>query len=217
MFNLDHAIADWRRQLAAGGIKSPAVLDELESHLREDIDRQLRSGPAARPAFETAVQRIGETARLKAEFEKAGAAARTWKWNWLAVACLAFPILLLSRRTFILVKLFSLRDDGWSLPETAFGFAAIGLLALTLCSWPRLYRILPVIHDRTRRAALMLVCSLAGPVGYKLLPGFILPPDPAASRMIVTLLWMMIPCAALIGVIVGLDRAAEGRPAPAGS
>ena len=41
MFNLEKAIADWRRQMTKGGIRAGEVLDELESHLREDIDAQL--------------------------------------------------------------------------------------------------------------------------------------------------------------------------------
>ena len=40
MFNLDQSIAAWRQQMVAGGIKSPRVLDELESHLRDDVEEQ---------------------------------------------------------------------------------------------------------------------------------------------------------------------------------
>jgi hypothetical protein len=35
MRNLDPGIAEWRREMAAAGIKSAEVLDELESHLHE--------------------------------------------------------------------------------------------------------------------------------------------------------------------------------------
>jgi hypothetical protein len=51
MFNLDHAISEWRRQMFAGGVKDSAVLDELESHLREDVERQTRSGVDAQKAL----------------------------------------------------------------------------------------------------------------------------------------------------------------------
>ena len=37
MFNLDQSITEWRRQMLAAGIKTPALLDELESHLRDDV------------------------------------------------------------------------------------------------------------------------------------------------------------------------------------
>ena len=37
MHHLEDKIADWRKRRAVAGINAPAVLDELESHLREDI------------------------------------------------------------------------------------------------------------------------------------------------------------------------------------
>ena len=44
MFDLEKAIADWRRQMLAAGIKTPVPLEELESHLREEIEQQMKSG-----------------------------------------------------------------------------------------------------------------------------------------------------------------------------
>ncbi|MDB6122598.1 MAG: clpC [Pedosphaera sp.] len=76
MFNLEQAISEWRKQMSAGGIKTSEVLDELESHLRDDIEQQIRSGTTAQPAFEAAIQRIGQAHALKTEFAKAGEA----KW-----------------------------------------------------------------------------------------------------------------------------------------
>ena len=70
MFQLDHAIAEWRREMFACGIKSSAVLDEMESHVREDMERQMRSGEVEYKAFERAVQRIGPGRGVALEFEK---------------------------------------------------------------------------------------------------------------------------------------------------
>jgi hypothetical protein len=70
MFDLYQAISEWRRQMAAGGIKMPDVLDELESHLREEIEQQVRSGLNQQEAFDAAVQQIGESKALKQEFRK---------------------------------------------------------------------------------------------------------------------------------------------------
>jgi ferritin-like metal-binding protein YciE len=47
MFDPEQTIAEWRRQMAAGGIKTPEVLNELESHLREDVEQQERLDKAA--------------------------------------------------------------------------------------------------------------------------------------------------------------------------
>jgi hypothetical protein len=40
MFNLEQAISEWRRQMIAVGIKTPVPLEELESHLREDVEQR---------------------------------------------------------------------------------------------------------------------------------------------------------------------------------
>jgi len=70
MFNLEQSIADWRRQMLAAGIKAPVPLEELETHLREEIERQLKLGTHAEPAFETAVRMVGPASALKSEFKK---------------------------------------------------------------------------------------------------------------------------------------------------
>jgi Clp amino terminal domain, pathogenicity island component len=75
MFNLNQAIAEWRKQMAASGINLPEALDELESHLREDVDQQVRSGLDEQQAFEKAVQQIGQADALKTEFKKIGGVA----------------------------------------------------------------------------------------------------------------------------------------------
>jgi len=70
MFNLEQSIADWRQQMLAAGIKTPVPLEELESHLREEIERQLQAGAGAAEAFQIAIQRIGVGTTLKVEFDK---------------------------------------------------------------------------------------------------------------------------------------------------
>jgi len=56
--------------MLAAGIKTPVPLEELESHLREEVERQMRSGVEAQSAFEAAIQKIGRTDVLKNEFRK---------------------------------------------------------------------------------------------------------------------------------------------------
>ena len=41
MFDLEQSIRNWRKQMLAAGIKSPVPLDELEIHLRDEIERRL--------------------------------------------------------------------------------------------------------------------------------------------------------------------------------
>ena len=71
MFDLEKSIADWRRRMLAAGIQTPVPLEELESHLREEIERQTKSGLYEQEAFNVAVRRIGQASVLKTEFKKA--------------------------------------------------------------------------------------------------------------------------------------------------
>ncbi len=70
MFNLEQSIAEWRRQMLAVGIKSPVPLDELESHLREEIQRQMQLGLDAAYALKVSIQRIGDAQSLTGKFKK---------------------------------------------------------------------------------------------------------------------------------------------------
>jgi Clp amino terminal domain, pathogenicity island component len=76
MFDLEKAIAEWRSQIASVGVKSKETLDELETHLRDDIEQEMRAGLAAEPAFKIASERIGDVMRLKDEFAKIDRAPR---------------------------------------------------------------------------------------------------------------------------------------------
>ena len=73
MFDLEQAISSWRRQMAVGGIESGQVLDELEGHLRDDVEQKVRSGLPEQEAFLVAIQQIGGIDALKPEFDLAGA------------------------------------------------------------------------------------------------------------------------------------------------
>jgi hypothetical protein len=70
MFNLEQSITEWRQQMLAAGIKTPAPLEELESHLREEIERQVKSGMEAQQVFEITISKIGQPEDLKIEFAK---------------------------------------------------------------------------------------------------------------------------------------------------
>lgn len=69
MFKLEQAISEWRQQMAAGGIKTPDVLDELESHLRDDVESQAQAGRSGQEAFDAAIQRLGQIRVLRKEFK----------------------------------------------------------------------------------------------------------------------------------------------------
>jgi hypothetical protein len=81
MSDLDKQITEWRKTMVAGGLTDCAVLDELESHLRDAVESRIRSGEDAEAAFHFAVQRIGLPNELNQEFR-----AATQSGFWGAVA-----------------------------------------------------------------------------------------------------------------------------------
>jgi len=70
MFDLEKAIAEWRRQMLAAGVESPVPLEELEGHLREDVESQIHSGSNPQAAFHFAVRGMGASDDLAREFGK---------------------------------------------------------------------------------------------------------------------------------------------------
>ena len=79
MFNLEQSVSEWRRQMQSVGVKNSDIVDELESHLREDLARRVQSGESEEQAFEGAVQGVGQASLLKHEFAKLSGK----KWAWL--------------------------------------------------------------------------------------------------------------------------------------
>jgi hypothetical protein len=70
MFNLEQSIAEWRQQMLAAGIKTPVPLEELESHLREEMQERIQSGLNEQAAFDMTIRQIGRAEVLKTEFAK---------------------------------------------------------------------------------------------------------------------------------------------------
>jgi len=56
--------------MLSAGIETPIPLEELESHLREEIEQRAKSGLTATAAFEAAVHEIGQPKVLGSEFRK---------------------------------------------------------------------------------------------------------------------------------------------------
>jgi hypothetical protein len=76
MFDIEKAIADWHQRMLVAGIKSPVPLEELESHLRDEIEHISRTGLGEEKAFHAAIQQMGQAKALQGEFTKVGGAIR---------------------------------------------------------------------------------------------------------------------------------------------
>src|SRR5947207_14504964 len=70
MFELERAISEWRRETQCRGIKETETLDELEGHLRDNVEEQSRSGIEIQQDFDIARAHFGTTGSLETEFEK---------------------------------------------------------------------------------------------------------------------------------------------------
>jgi hypothetical protein len=220
MFDLEQATKKWRQQMASGGIKTPAVLDELESHLREDIERQTRAGMNTEAAFKAAAERIGQSEALKAEFAKV-TGIKDVRWGKVVgIACClaALPLPAWAVPSFLTVPELT---KG----ERLLGSAAVVLTFLSLASWRFSYRILPVIRNRRARLATTVTCGLVGLVWLcvfaVLLFTVIVPhmfagfgagqgwePRPLFDMGVATL-WAMALTAMLGAVAYGLEEAAR--------
>jgi hypothetical protein len=218
MFDLEQAIGDWRRQMAAGGIRTPAVLDELESHLRDDIEQQLRSGSSAQQAFEAAVQRIGQGNALKAEFEKVGGTNEGPRWKAVGIVYSTLA------GFFSLAGLFNLfASSKVSVVARLFGSAAVALTILSFFGWRYCHRFLPVIGNKRVRTAVEIACGLSGAVWIVLFSNIVLAHffdtcDHVDVRLLaqfaVVFLWAMTLMAVLGGVAYGLEEAARRLTPP---
>jgi hypothetical protein len=148
MFDLEQSIVEWRKQMLAAGIKTPVPLEELEIHLREEIERQMESGLNEQEIFNSAVQKIGQAKPLKTEFKKIN--AENWNRPLAWTAWILF-----------VVSFFLPSDGDWQ------GWRCAGLSA-TAVSWPEFWHgNWPTIH-----LASLTLANLLMVVSPFLLPQF---------------------------------------------
>jgi hypothetical protein len=156
MFNLEEKISEWRKQMLAAGIKTLA-LDELENHLHEEIERQLKLGLDARLAFETAVQQIGESGLLKLEFSKARdfsggfhnnkfiTSMKTKAGICVTAMTLFMALVLQVFNTPLVVRMHkvirqgtnTMVDSSWQIKWYAFVLAGLIIVGIVLMAWPK--------------------------------------------------------------------------------
>jgi hypothetical protein len=157
MFDLEQSIAEWRRQMLASGIKTPMPLDELESHLREDIRALVSAGNPADQAFQLAISRLGSPGPLRTEFNKLKNPA--W-WpvrigTWLFVLGMMGMALKIANRLSAGSLGFLLALHIWSVTAGyVAAFMSGGFGVLYICS--RLLQALPSERQRALNNAVLL-------------------------------------------------------------
>jgi hypothetical protein len=211
MFNLEQSIADWRQQMLAAGIAKPVPLEELESHLREEIERQMKSGLSLneQEAFNFAIQKIGQAHMIQDEFKKVETTKEDRKWKLAQVLLLAFSSLfplVVGRQVF-----YSEMTPG----QKTSGLAAVVTFSLLVWSGRLSCGMFPVIRARRIRSAVTNSCCVLMMLWWIVLFNIILPRhDFAAGQLLVTILWGFItPAGAVIGLALGIGNAARKKTA----
>jgi hypothetical protein len=155
MFNLEQSIVEWRRQMLAAGINKPSLVEELEGHLREEIERLMKSGVTTENALETAVEHIGNAILLKKEFKKISGSFAWLERLMIAIAAVFFSfIVFLSGATVVLC--FTSPGDRVT---AAMAMACTILVAF---GWKYAVPFLPVISGTRKRLAVALACIVSG-------------------------------------------------------
>lgn len=200
--------------MTSSGIHAPEVLDELESHLRDDVEKQVQSGSDAQQAFEVAVQRIGQADALKAEFKKAGGAKETREQKLarllLCMAGLSYCwVLLMGTNTLLKVEM--------NLTARLLGLAAVAMSVMTIFSGRYSYRFLPVLPDKRVRTAIQIVCFLPAMVWLPVYAYVVLPRwdfnDFNVGQLLAATLWTLTVLPVAVSLWKGLDEAASRQTA----
>jgi hypothetical protein len=212
MFNLEQSISEWRKQLLAAGINSPVPLEELETHLREEIGQLMNSGQNEAEAFKMAVQEFGQAGLLQNEFKKTDRAEYERKAERMLRLAIAFMSLF--ALSLIVVLLFRAGNMyQCSSGQQISCLIAVAIFSLPVWCVPLTWRIFPVIRAKRTRDAIgvsggaflvfwMIVLCRA------IMPHF----DFTMGQLMVVIFWAMIaPVGLLAGVTFGIETAARKK------
>ena len=168
MFKLDRALEQWRQQMLDAGIKSRDILDELESHLRDDVERETNSGLTTEEAFREAVQNLGKARALKTEFKKQNKGSAMIEKLMIGICGVVVGfIVLLSGITIVLC--FGSRQ------ERMIASAAVISILIVALGWRFTLRFLPMIEKTRTRWGMGLACIASGFGASSFFCEFILP------------------------------------------
>ena len=223
MFNLEQSIAEWRKQMLVAGIKSPVPLEELEIHLREEIERQIKSGMEVQQAFEMTVSQMGQAKELKTEFAKGRRLKslletelikKKWDLKWGPVLhFVIFTAVLILFSSLVLLKQGAF-SEMTSLGRTSC-LAAVILSYLLFNGGLLGYRFFPIILGHHMRLAIYVCGIVLVSVWIMMFLGHV---NVNMPQFLLEFSWaFFVPLGAFSGLILGLERAAQKKVKVAGS
>ena len=111
------------RMRIEGMVSHTVPLEELEIHLREEIERQLKSELSEQEIFDSAVQKIGSAHTIQYEFEKVEKAAEDRQWKegqiWLGAILGLLQLIVIGSVLFNSDMRFGQRMSGLALRRFA--------------------------------------------------------------------------------------------------
>src|SRR6266436_1594784 len=205
MFDLEKAICDWRQQTMAAGIKSSEILGELENHLREDIQLQMREGLDIQKAYENSVLRLGQASVIKAVFAKMG----TKSLNRIRVA---LCVLLVAALAWL--SGFTFATMGMTVGEWLVASSAVVTCLFVAAFWARAVRFLPVIYNQRKRYAIEIGLFASGFICSNLFCAFVLPyfeRNLSGKILPAIWLWAVFPIAIFMAAACGIEQSVRDR------
>ena len=178
MFNLEKSISEWQQQMLTVGIKTPVPLEELETHLREEIEQQIKSGLSEPEALKIGIQKIGQGPILQDEFKKVRKDGQLKRTGQQIIRSIALIIGWLAGGYLLSCAFFVLKMD-WNL----FWFRAkwnqetIFAVSMILMAETSFWFLAKTSRDRGSRVVSLLACLLLAGTGLF----SALPPEPLSG------------------------------------
>lgn len=198
--------------MLAAGIKSPVPLEELEAHLREEIDQLVKSGCSESEAFRSAAQRIGQANIVHGEFKKIEVKdARLWKLKEIGLVTFTSLFALMVARDILHFRTNSL--VGLTPSQQISGLAALAAFILFIWGGRLGYKMFPVVPEKRRRSFITFCCIASVALWWTFYMCFIAQYyDFTTSQFIVSFLWAFVtPGGVLLGLVWGIETAARKR------
>lgn len=210
MPDLEQQISSWRKQMLAAGFQTPVPLDELESHLRDDIARQMESGVGPQTAFETAIKKIGKATMLKKEFAKVQVSPGA---RFIIVVLVPIIVSLFSVGITLLL-LFKIGTFS-QVSSTQIPSCLAAAAAMAIFGWSGLLaqRLFPAIPNIRVRGTVCIGGAVLLVLWWSALFFVILPRSEfTMGSLLVALLWgFAMPVGMFAGLCSGLEKAAICR------
>ena len=149
MFDLNEQVKKWRLVLAQSETFGKSDIDELEGHLREEIERLMALKLSSEEAFWVAAHRVGDTSALADEFAKVnrpGMLRRRLFWMTAGVLTYLLASYLAGAASQVCVLLAGLggvRGYGLGFVGVFSNIVILGLAVLLFClAWKHNWNIL---------------------------------------------------------------------------